>query len=136
MSKQQPVILYVEDEARSRKVMQLIAAGMGISQLILFEDSSDFAARVQALDPQPDVIFLDIHVAPHNGFEMLAMLRQMPRFDTTPVVAVTASVMNEEIQQLGRAGFNGCLAKPIDMDSFPDTVARILTGEAVWRIIG
>ncbi|NWG17312.1 MAG: response regulator [Chloroflexi bacterium] len=136
MSIQQPVILYVEDEARSRKVMRLIAADMDITQLIIFEDSSDFAARAAALDPKPDLIFLDIHVRPYNGFEMLAMLRRMRRFDGIPIVAMTASVMNEEIQQLGVAGFNGCLAKPIDMDSFPDTVARILNGEEIWRVVG
>jgi CheY-like chemotaxis protein len=136
MSKAHPVILYVEDEPRSRKVMSLIAADMHVGELILFEDSSDFQARVQRLDSRPDLIFLDIHVKPISGFEMLALLRELPLFDDVPVVAMTASVMNEEIQQLETAGFNGCLAKPIDMDTFPDTVARILAGEPVWRVIG
>lgn len=129
------VILYVEDEARSRKVMKMIAAYMGFSELVMFEDSSDFVTRVAALACKPDLIFLDIHVKPYNGFEMLAMLRQLHQFDNTPIVAMTASVMNEEIEQLRVAGFNGCLAKPIDMDSFPDSVNRILNGEAIWRIV-
>ncbi len=71
---------------------------------------------------------------PYNGFEMLAMLRQSQRFSDTPIVALTASVMNEEVQQLQTSGFDGCLAKPIDMDTFPDTLYRILNGEHIWRI--
>jgi CheY-like chemotaxis protein len=132
----EPTILYVEDEPRSRKVVQMIARDMGLANLFLFEDSSDFLARVESLDLKPDLVFLDIHVKPHNGFEMLEMLRQLRSFDDVPVVAVTASVMNEEIQQLRVAGFNGCLAKPLDMDTFPDTVSRIINGESIWRITG
>jgi CheY-like chemotaxis protein len=136
MSNNQPVILYVEDEVRSRKVMQMIAGDMGIEALLIFEDSSDFLTRVQALNPKPDLVFLDIHVKPHNGFEMLEMLRQSRQFDHIPVVAMTASVMNEEVQQLRTAGFNGCLAKPIDIDTFPDSVERLMNGESIWHIVG
>jgi CheY-like chemotaxis protein len=67
---------------------------------------------------------------------MLAMLRQLPDFAHVPAVAITASVMNEEIAKLRTAGFNGCVAKPIDMDTFPDCVEQLLKGEAVWRIVG
>lgn len=129
------IFLYVEDEPRSRKVMQMIAADMGISDLILFEDSRDFLPRAESVYPKPDVIFLDIHVEPHSGFEMLKMLRQSEHFAGIPIVAMTASVMNEEVDQLRAAGFNGCLAKPIDMDTFPQSVQHILDGEAIWSII-
>lgn len=133
---EKPVVLYVEDDISSRKVMEMLLKGrMGLSDVTFFEDSEDFAARVTALDPRPDVVFLDIHVKPHNGFEMLKMLRELTAFDHIPVVALTASVMNEEVQLLRTAGFNGCLAKPIDMDTLSDSIHRILNGEIVWRII-
>lgn len=134
MSINPPTILYVEDEPRSRRVMQLITTDMDVSSLTMFEDSEDFAARVSTLDPKPDLIFLDIHVRPLSGFDMLSVLRQSEAFRHTPIVAMTASVMNEEIQQLRMAGFSGCLAKPIDMDTFPDSVFRIMNGEAIWHI--
>src|SRR5262249_16595359 len=114
--------------------MRMIAMDMEIAELVIFEDSTDFLARVQAMNPKPDLIFLDIHVKPYSGFQMLEMVRQIPSLKNVPVVAMTASVMNEEIQQLRVSGFNGCLAKPIDMDTFPDSVKRILHGEAIWRI--
>ena len=96
----------------------------------------DGAAAIDlALERKLDVIFLDIHVQPYNGFEMLEQLRRSPRYDDTPIVALTASVMNEEVQQLKVAGFNGCLSKPVDTDTFPDTLQRIVDGEEIWRII-
>jgi CheY-like chemotaxis protein len=132
----QPSILYVEDNPQNRKVMQLLLQGrMRLPHVTIFEDSTDFATRLSYLDPQPDVIFLDIHVQPYDGFEMLNMIRQRAWFSHTPVVALTASVMNEEVSKLKSAGFDGCLAKPIDMVSFPETLARIVQGQSIWRIL-
>lgn len=127
-------VLYVEDDPSSRKVMRVLLTHMGVPNIVLFEDSQDFMARVENLNPQPDVIFLDIHVLPYSGFEMLHMLRVQPQYQNTPIIALTASVMNEEVQKLRTAGFSGCLAKPIDIDQFPDNLQRIMDGEQLWRI--
>src|SRR5688572_7668152 len=103
----QPCILYVEDEAKSRRVMQmLLVNSMKLENVNIFDDSSDFIARVDALTPRPDVIFLDIHVAPYNGFQMLEMLRKSGRYSDTIIFALTASVMNEEVTQLRESGFD------------------------------
>jgi CheY-like chemotaxis protein len=133
----QPVVLYVEDDPVSRKLMSmLLEKRMGLSHVTILENSENFIERMEALDPKPDVILLDIHMKPYNGFEMLRLLREFDWSRQTPVVALTASVMNEEVQQLKTAGFNGCLAKPIDLDSFPRTLQHILQGEIIWRITG
>jgi two-component system, NarL family, sensor histidine kinase EvgS len=132
----QPAVLYIEDDPQSRKLMQMLLKGrLKLPNVVILEDSMDFLARVGALDPKPDIIFLDIHVKPYDGFEMLEMLHQFEWFSRTPVVALTASVMNEEVRRLRLAGFSGCLAKPIDLESFPEMLARILEGETIWRII-
>ncbi|MBK8031318.1 MAG: response regulator [Chloroflexi bacterium] len=131
-----PHILYVEDEIRSRRVMQMITSDLDLPAVTLFEDSTDFLERVLALSPKPDLIFLDIHMKPYTGFQLLEMLRASGGFETIPIVAMTASVMNEEIQALRTAGFDGCIAKPIDFDSFPEILNRIMSGEKVWRILG
>src|SRR5215208_1286784 len=94
-------VLYVEDDPRSRRLMQMLLEGrMGLSNVTVFEDSVNFPERVNALEPRPEIIFLDIHVEPYDGFEMLAILRQFAWSKDTPIVAVTASVMNEEIHKL------------------------------------
>jgi CheY-like chemotaxis protein len=129
-------VLYVEDDPQSRKLMKMLLSGrMGLPNVTIFEDSQDFLERVNALQPKPTVIFLDIHVKPINGFKMLELLRAQAWTDTVAIVALTASVMNEEVQQLTTAGFDGCLAKPIDMTTFPDTLRRLVGGESIWSVM-
>jgi CheY-like chemotaxis protein len=131
-----PVVLYVEDDAQSRTVMRMILKGrMSLPNVTIFENSESFLERLEALEPKPDVIFLDIHMKPHDGFEMLEMLRQRPWINGTRIIALTASVMSEEVQKLRTSGFHGCLAKPIDLNTFPETFGRILAGDNVWRIL-
>lgn len=125
-----PIVLYVEDDLSSREVMVLILREMmGCDAYHLFEDSENFMERIAALAPQPNIVLLDIHVPAHNGFEMLAMLRKDARYQRIPIVALTASVMNEEVQRLKDAGFNAVFSKPIDIDTFPEKLQRILKGE-------
>lgn len=128
-------ILYVDDDANSRLVLKMALTNrLKLPGPVCLENSVDFEARVMALDPRPDVVFLDIHVKPLDGFQMLAALRGLERFQGVPVVALTASVMVEELQMLRTAGFDGCLAKPLDLDAFPDQLQRILRRETVWSV--
>lgn len=127
--------LYVEDDRLSREVMTMFMNGlMGITSFTIFEDSTDFIAQVEALDPPPDVFLLDIHMQPISGFEMLDQLRAHPCFRLKKVYALTASVMNEEVAQLRAAGFDGVIGKPINMDRFPEMIAQIRNGADIWQI--
>ena len=129
-------ILYVEDDAGSRKVMQFMVAGLlKNSYLTVFEDSQEFMARVQEIEPKPNLVMLDIHVEPLDGFAMLDLLRNSEAFGGLPIIALTASVMNEEVHKLRMAGFDGVLAKPLDPDKFPQQLERILDGEQVWNVV-
>ena len=132
----QPAILYVEDDLMSRMVMEVILIEqMNLSNVAIFKDSHNFAAQVAELTFQPDVVFLDIQISPINGFEMLNVLRGQPQYAKVPIVALTASVMNEDILKLRKAGFNGVIPKPIDIDVFPDVITKLMAGEEYWRVI-
>jgi CheY-like chemotaxis protein len=136
MPEETPLILYVEDDPHSRRILQmLLTKTMNLPDVTVFEDSSDFSARVEALQPKPQIIFLDIHMQPHDGFAMLAMLRNSDSYRNARIIALTASVMNEEVIKLQSAGFDGCIAKPIKLELFPSLMNAILCGEEVWRIV-
>ncbi|QPC83857.1 response regulator [Phototrophicus methaneseepsis] len=130
----QPFFLYVENDELSREVMHaLLTRGLGYNTLKFLETSQRFEEELGQLDPKPDVIFLDIHMEPIDGFEMLEMIHRNPAYESTPVIALTASVMNEEVRKLREVGFDGVIAKPLDYDTFPRILARILEGEQVWK---
>ena len=127
--------LYVEDDASNRMVMNLIMnKAMGAQNLVIFENSADFMERVKALPKCPDAFLLDIHVRPHTGFEMLKMLRADPDYRDVKVIALTASVTNEEVEELRGAGFDSAIGKPLNISTFPDLLVRILKGEVIWFI--
>lgn len=127
--------LYVEDDCLSREVMQMLLEDMiGVPSFTVFEDSADFITRLETLNPQPDIILMDIQMQPLNGFEMLSLLRSHPRYREQRVIALTASVMNEEVERLRQAGFDGCIGKPVDTDVFSDLVEQIEAGHSIWKV--
>ncbi len=131
----QTAFLYVEDDPFSCDALSVVLKRvMGFTNVFILPDSDDFIARVQALPSKPDVFLLDIHMAPHDGFEMLKMLRGEPVYAKSPVVALTASVMNEEVDLLRSSGFDGAIGKPIDIDLLPSIITKIVKGEGVWHI--
>lgn len=129
-----PVFAYFEDDLFSCKIMEvLVTRRMGCS-IAIFNESADVIQKLDAMSVTPDMIFLDIHLEPLNGFEILQLLRSHPVYGNTIIVALTASVMNEEIDMLKDAGFDGGIAKPIDQTTFPELIKRLLEGEEIWSI--
>lgn len=127
--------LYVEDDPLSRDVMQMLVENViQAESLVMLEDSHDFIARVQNLNPPPTIVLLDIHVKPIDGFEMLKQLRNLESMHNAKIVALTASVMNEEVEQLRESGFDGAIAKPLSIQQFPQLIDRVIRGEHVWHI--
>jgi CheY-like chemotaxis protein len=135
MSKTQPHFLYVEDDMRSRKVVELLLTKvMGYREVTIFEDSADFMERVRALAQVPDVIFLDVQIAPHDGYEMIKMLRSEPDYQQATIIAMTANVMSHDVEQLRGVGFSGLIGKPVLKENFADLVDKLLNGEQVWYV--
>ncbi|MCU0498624.1 MAG: response regulator [Anaerolineae bacterium] len=127
--------LYVEDDLSSQQIMQVLLIDiMGFSDVILLSDSEQFAQRMAALDPVPEVIFLDIHVRPLDGYAMLAVLRDLPQYQQTKIIALTASVMSSEVESLRTVGFRSVIGKPINPITFPKLLTAILNGSEVWDI--
>lgn len=127
--------LYVEDDQLSREITRMIFENaMGVDRLWIFETSENFMQQVKALPSTPDVILLDIHMSPLSGFDILDLIRGAPDLEHSIVVALTASVMNEEVEQIQSSGFDSAIGKPLSVTSFPDLIRDILQGKEVWYI--
>ncbi|MBL8132361.1 MAG: response regulator [Anaerolineae bacterium] len=127
--------LYVDDDALSREILHMIMqVVMGVERLQMFENSVAFAERLRALPSPPDVILMDLHVQPLNGFAMLQVIRSLPQFASVRVIALTVFVTNEEAAQLRASGFDGVIAKPLSATTFPTLIQRVLQGESVWHV--
>ncbi len=129
MNCQQPVLVYVEDDEASILVMKMVVERvMGLPTLYVLQSRADFVQQVKGLGVVPDIFLLDIQMKPYDGVELLSMLRGDPQFKCSKVIALTASVTNEEVSLLKSGGFDGAIAKPLNIDAFPDLIAKIMRG--------
>ena len=136
MNCQQPVLVYVEDDEASILIMKMVVERvMGLPTLHVLQSRADFVQQVKGLGVVPDVFLLDIQMKPYDGVELLAMLRGDSQFKESKVIALTASVTNEEVSLLKNGGFDGAIAKPLNINAFPDLIAKIIDGESVWYIV-
>ena len=65
-----------------------------------------------------DLILMDIMMPLVDGLEATRRIRALPRSDAAaiPIVAMTANVFDDDIEQCIRAGMNKHLSKPLDCE--------------------
>jgi CheY-like chemotaxis protein len=71
-------------------------------------------ALVEAQKQHFDVIISDIGMPEMNGYELVQALREIPGYQTTPIVAVTGYSMFNDQQKSLAAGFTAHMTKPIE----------------------
>jgi two-component system cell cycle response regulator DivK len=122
--------LIIDDDPKNVNVVSHLLSGAGLRSISV-TDPRKLETIVQQLQ-DCSVVFLDLEMAGKDGFQVLQELKTDPRFQTVPIIACTVHV--SEIQVAYQRGFNGFIGKPLDSDRFPDQLARILNGEAVWEV--
>lgn len=123
------LILIVEDNEKNLKLVRDVLQVKGYSTL---EAGTAEEGIRQALAHKPDLILMDIHLPGMSGIEALNVLRADPATAALPVIAVTASVMQHDRNQITEAGFDAYIGKPINIKEFLETVQTTLaaTGSA------
>ena len=127
-------VLIVEDNVRNYALLARLLSFMGVKQTEWRRSGWHVPEFAHDAMPQVDLILLDIHLPDEDGYEVLDRLREDEHFQETRIVAVTADITSVNLSRAQSAGFDGFLAKPIDVDRFPDQVSRILEGESVWDL--
>ncbi|MCW9055184.1 MAG: response regulator [Gammaproteobacteria bacterium] len=77
----------------------------------------------------PDLVLLDINLPGMSGYEMLDQLKNDETLTHIPVVALTADVMMQDIENGFASGFDDYLTKPLDLEIFRSTILGFLNTE-------
>ncbi|HNS64583.1 MAG TPA: response regulator, partial [Anaerolineaceae bacterium] len=125
-------VLVVEDNVSNFVVIARILGYLGIH--CEWKTSGYEVLEYADSIPRLDLILMDLRLPYEDGYGALKKIRQSPRLKNTPIVAVTAEASVEQINKARASGFDGFIAKPLDIDRFPDQIQRILAGEAVWEL--
>jgi len=79
--------------------------------------------------PLPGLVLLDLKMPLMDGFDVLAWLRGHPRFDTLPVVVLTASKLDEDVKRSRELGVYDYRVKP---HAFEDLVRLLDDVRKCW----
>lgn len=124
-------IFVVEDNVQNRIVFQMALASEGA--LVEFERWGKDAITGLQYNKNVDLIVLDLMLhGGVSGYDLFNELRKLSEFAHIPIIAVSASEPATAIPKTRAMGFSGFIGKPIDMDLFPQQVARVMAGEKLW----
>jgi len=121
------LILIVEDNERNLKLVRDVLRVKGFSTI---EAGTAEVGIDLAAERKPDLILMDIQLPGMNGIDALKVLRTKPETKAIPVVAVTASVMQQDRTLITEAGFDGYIGKPINIKEFLESVNNALAKKA------
>lgn len=108
-------VLVVDDNAVNRIIAGKFLETLGAT-VILASDGEEAVITAAKHHPEFDIIFMDIEMPGIDGMEATREIRQIPRYQKTPIIAMSAHVMKEHIEQSAAAGMNGHIAKPLELD--------------------
>ena len=117
------LILIVEDDENSRMLLRDV---LQLNEYRTVEAHTAEAGVALAQQQLPALILMDINLPGMNGIEALRQLRREQATAGIPVVAVTASVMNDQQQEAMTAGFDAFERKPISVLGLLQTVRKLL----------
>lgn len=83
-------------------------------------------ALTQLQDQPTDLIFCDIDMPEMNGLDLLRQLRSENRWQTVPVIMLTASGMDADREEAEAEGANGFLLKPASTHEIVAVMAKVL----------
>src|SRR5437899_10910319 len=135
MKKPAHAILLVEDNPADIKITERALRESALPvQLIVARDGQEAVEYLQQQNPpassdgawrRPDLILLDLNLPRLSGHEVLRKIRSMAQFRSVPVIVLTTSKRDEDIQEVYAAGANTYIEKPADFDRFIEVLRTI-----------
>jgi CheY-like chemotaxis protein len=96
------------------------------------QEALDWLPRWEAGEPLPLVVLLDIKLPRVDGLEVLRRLRDHPVSRDLPVVVLTSSSENRDVETAYQLHANSYIVKPVNFDKFMEVAAQI---ELYWCLV-
>ncbi len=119
---EKPLIMVVEDNIDN---MFTIKSMLGEDyRIIEAYDGKEGISKAKTY--QPDLILMDIAMPVMNGFRAFDAIRKEKELQHIPIIAVTASAMTADRDEILHYGFDAYISKPIDINRFETIIKSFL----------
>ncbi len=122
-----PLRVLIADDVEQNIELLTLTLGDGGHQVTSARDGDEAVA--QFMDGQFDIVLMDVHMPVTDGLQATRLIRQYERthgLRSTPIIALTASVMAEDRRAAHQAGMDGFAVKPLDVPRLLDEISRVL----------
>jgi len=120
-------VLLLEDEAGDAGLMRLAFGKAGYT--VEIQHVADGREALNVLNRSdmlpPDLILADLKMPGMGGLEFLAALKKQARLRSIPVVVVSSSALDSDVNMAYRLGASGYLLKTVDINEFFAVISRL-----------
>lgn len=96
------------------------------------EEAINLVKNWEEQSPIPIVILLDLKMPKFHGLEVLKEIKSDPVFQTVPVVILTSSEENSDLEKAYKLGASSYIVKPVGFDKFINVAGQI---ELYWTVL-
>ncbi|MDB5145841.1 MAG: domain S-box protein [Mucilaginibacter sp.] len=117
-------ILVVDDNQINRLLINKVLTKWG-ANIDFAENGLEAVNKIEARQDF-DVVLMDIHMPVMGGLEATEIIRAKsePYYQQLPIIALTASMLNSEVNEITRAGMNDYILKPFDPKGLYDKLTK------------
>ncbi|HRJ45298.1 MAG TPA: response regulator, partial [Caldilineaceae bacterium] len=123
-----PILLVEDNPMDVDLTVRALARRNLINPILVARDGQealDWIPRWEAGETLPVVVLLDLKLPKVSGLEVLRQLKSHPTLQPIPVVVLTSSSEDRDIQTAYEYGANSYIVKPVDFLKFVDVAAHI-----------
>lgn len=119
-------ILLTEDNETNRLVATAMLEQLG-AEVTVASDGHEAVAALK--EGSFDLVLMDVHMPGLDGLEVTRWARTQKQLSQVPIVAMTASVLDEDRRACHEAGMNDFIPKPIDPKRLSTLLAKLAPGQ-------
>ena len=119
-------IIIIEDNPNSARLAQKLLSRAEYAVEIAEDGETGYTV---AMESDPDLILIDLGLPDIDGQTIIAMLKQQPNMQQTPIIAFTAYPAATAQEMAKAYGCDGVIVKPIDTRTFVEQVVGFMRSD-------